>query len=168
MSMSGMKLPKPSIQPSGAVPPGLSSPQDFPPLAAPQPVAAPKLQKKVTGSNLVLGVIKPIVPVLPSRTLAPTKENRETLIAQKLEDTSAPCSTEHERVIEATVARPIAKPKLKAKQSAIGSSRKNAQSKNGSSEVLLQILRQQSLSLSRSQSRKILKNSRRSGLIRAN
>lgn len=139
MSMSGMKLPKPSIQPSGAVPPGLSSPQDFPPLAAPQPVAAPKLQKKVTGSNLVLGVIKPIVPVLPgqqSRTLAPTKENRETLIAQKLEDTSAPCSTGHESVIEATVARPIAKPKFKAKQSAIGSSRKNAQSKSGSSEVL--------------------------------
>lgn len=139
MSISGMKIPKPSIQPSGAVPPGLSSPQDFPPLAAPQPVAAPKLQKKVTGSNLVLGMIKPIVPVLPgqqSRTLAPTKENREILIAQKLEDTSgAPCSTKHESVIEATVARPIAKPKLKAKQSAIGSSRKNAQSKSGSSEV---------------------------------
>lgn len=139
MSMSGMKLPKPSIQPSAAVPPGLSSPQEFPPLAAPQPVAPPKLQKKVTGSNLVLGTIKPVVPVLPgqqSRTLVPTKENRETLISQKLADISgASCSTEHESVIEATVARPSAKPKLRAKQSAIGSSRKNAQSKSSSSEV---------------------------------
>lgn len=139
VSMSGMKLSKPSIQPSAAVPPGLSSPQDFPPLAAPQPVAPPKLQKRVTGSNLILGTIKPVVPVLPgqqSRALAPTKENREGLIAQKLEDISgAPCSTEHERVIEATAARPGVKPKLKAKQSVIGSSRKNAQSKSGSSEA---------------------------------
>lgn len=139
MSMSGMKLSKPSIQPSAAVPPGLSSPQDFPPLAAPQPVAPPKLQKKVTGSNLILSTIKPVVPVLPgqqSRALAPTKENRESLIAQKLEDISgAPCSTEHERVIEATAARPGVKSKLKAKQSVIGSSRKNAQSKSGSSEA---------------------------------
>lgn len=139
MSLSGMKLSKPSIQPSTAVPPGLSSPQDFPPLAAPQPVAPPKLQKKVTGSNLILGTIKPVVPVLPgqqSRALAPTKENRESLIAQKLEDISgAPCSTEHECVIEATAARPGVKPKLKAKQSVIGSSRKNTQSKSGSSEA---------------------------------
>lgn len=139
MSMSGMKLSKPIIQPSAAVPPGLSSPQDFPPLAAPQPMAPPKLQKKVTGSNLISGTIKPVVPVLPgqqSRALAPTKENRQSLIAQKLEDISgAPCPTEHERVIEATAARPGVKPKLKAKQSVIGSSRKNAQSKSGSSEA---------------------------------
>ena len=134
-----MKLSKPSIQPSVAAPPGLSSPQDFPPLAAPQPVAPPKLQKKVTGSSLVLGSIKPVVPVLPgqqSRALAPTKENREGLIAQKLEDISgAPLSTEHERVIEATATKPGVKPKLKAKQSVIGSSRKNAQSKSVSSEA---------------------------------
>lgn len=139
MSISSMKLSKPSIQPSAAVPPGLSSPQDFPPLAAPQPVAPPKLQKKVTGSSLVLGSIKPVIPVLPgqlSRALAPTKENREGLIAQKLEDISgAPFSTEHERVIEATATKPGVKPKLKAKQSVIGSSRKNAQSKSGSSEA---------------------------------
>lgn len=138
MSMSGMKLPKPIIQTSAAVPPGLSSPQDFPPLAAPQPVPPPKLQK-VTGSNLALSTIKPVVPVLPaqqSRTPAPTKENRETLVAQKLEDISgAPCSTELESVIEATVARPSAKPKLKAKQSVISSTRKNAQPKSSSSEV---------------------------------
>lgn len=139
MSVSGMKLPKPSIQPSAAVPPGLSSPQDFPPLAAPQPVAPPKLPKKVTGTNLILGTIKPVVPVLPgqqSRALVLTKENRENFIAQKLEDISgATCSTEHESVIEATAARPSSKPKLKAKQSATGSSRKNAQSKSGSSEA---------------------------------
>lgn len=138
MSMSGMRLPKPSIQPSAAVPPGLSSPQDFPPLAAPQPVPPPRIPKKVVGSNPVLGMIKPVVPVLPgqqSRTLAPTKENRETLTAQKLEDISgAPSSTEHESVVEA-VARPSAKPKLKAKQFATGSSRRNAQSKSSSSEV---------------------------------
>lgn len=139
MSMSGMKLPKPSNQPSAAVPPGLSSPQDFPPLAAPQPVAPLKLPKKVTGSNLTLGTIKPVVPVLQgqqSRALAPTKENRENLIAQKLEDVSgAPCATEHESLIEATAARSGAKPKLKAKQHVIGSSRKNAQSKSCSSEA---------------------------------
>lgn len=139
MSMSGMRPPKPSIQPSAAVPPGLSSPQDFPPLATPQPVPPPRLPKKVTGSNMILGTIKPVVPVLPgqqSRTLVPTKENRETVTAQKLEDISgAPCSTEHESVVEATIARPSAKPKIKAKQSATSSSRRNAQSKSSSSEV---------------------------------
>ena len=60
---------------STPVPPGLSLPQDFPPLAAPstQPPAPPRLQRKATANT----AIKPIVPNIAStaaKTIAATKE----------------------------------------------------------------------------------------------
>ncbi|KAL9604651.1 MAG: hypothetical protein Q9219_000371 [cf. Caloplaca sp. 3 TL-2023] len=60
--------------------PGLSLPQDFPPLAAPSipATAAPKSQKKAGPSIASASVIKPIVPVVSSQTTkganAPTAE----------------------------------------------------------------------------------------------
>ncbi|KAL8670246.1 MAG: hypothetical protein Q9168_005198 [Polycauliona sp. 1 TL-2023] len=54
-------LPKPTPAP---VQPGLSLPQDFPPLAAPQPAptAPPKLQKKTTAPGASAGVVDPTGP----------------------------------------------------------------------------------------------------------
>lgn len=51
------------------VPLGLSLPQDFPPLAAPQapPPALSKPQKKATGPSASASVITPVIPVKPSQ-----------------------------------------------------------------------------------------------------
>ena len=64
--------------PSAAAP-GLSLPQDFPPLAAPSgpPLVPPKMQRKVTSS----AAIKPVVPVLPqssARGSTTVKESQST------------------------------------------------------------------------------------------
>lgn len=65
----------------GAMPPGLSSTQDFPPLAAPQPaVPPPKIQRKGIAANTASPVVKPVVPVLPiqpSRTNSVLKDDHE-------------------------------------------------------------------------------------------
>ena len=59
--------------------PGLSLPQDFPPLVAPQPPAPapPRLQRKVTTN----AAIKPVVPVLPtssSRSISLQKDPQQS------------------------------------------------------------------------------------------
>ncbi|KAL8914750.1 MAG: hypothetical protein Q9172_007036 [Xanthocarpia lactea] len=63
------KLPIPVPAPV-PVQPGLSLPRDFPPLAAPQPAASvqPKLQKKTITPSASAGAIKPVIPVVPSRS----------------------------------------------------------------------------------------------------
>ncbi|KAL8933334.1 MAG: hypothetical protein Q9211_005836 [Gyalolechia sp. 1 TL-2023] len=52
-----------------SVPPGLSLPQDFPPLAAPSiPAPVPqKSQRKAGPSAILANVVKPVVPVVPSQ-----------------------------------------------------------------------------------------------------
>ncbi|KAL8716763.1 MAG: hypothetical protein Q9225_005930 [Loekoesia sp. 1 TL-2023] len=72
-----------------SVPPGLSLPQDFPPLAAPSvPVSAPpKSQKKAGPSATSASVVKPVVPVVPSQstrgTAVVTKEGPLELATAK-------------------------------------------------------------------------------------
>lgn len=62
------------------VPPGLSQPQDFPPLAAPTKPAPPtKPQRKTIVANATTPAIKPVVPVLPTpgpRTAGPAKDGQ--------------------------------------------------------------------------------------------
>ncbi|KAF6227932.1 hypothetical protein HO133_007660 [Letharia lupina] len=55
--------------------PGLSLPQDFPPLVAPQPPppAPPRPQRKVTTS----AAIKPVIPVLPNPSSKPTSMQKD-------------------------------------------------------------------------------------------
>ena len=80
-----------------SVPPGLSLPQDFPPLAAPsKPVAPVKSQRKAATTNAATPAIKPVVPVLPTtapRVAGPSKEgylpDAESATASKPTDTSA-------------------------------------------------------------------------------
>ena len=71
----------------GAIPPGLSSTQDFPPLAAPQPaVPPPKLQRKGIAVNMASPVVKPVVPVLPiqpSRTNSALKDDHDRRVPLK-------------------------------------------------------------------------------------
>ncbi|KAL8728092.1 MAG: hypothetical protein Q9166_005617 [cf. Caloplaca sp. 2 TL-2023] len=65
------KLPTPAPAPVPApVQPGLSLPQDFPPLAASQApvIAPPKSQKKINVPNTPGSTIKPVVPVMPSQS----------------------------------------------------------------------------------------------------
>ncbi len=61
--------------------PGLSLPQDFPPLVAPQPPppASSRLQRKGTTS----AAIKPVVPVLPTQSLKPTPMQKESSLIEQ-------------------------------------------------------------------------------------
>lgn len=84
----GTKLVKPKTQTPAAVPPGLSSTQDFPPLAAPQTQVPPKTQRKAMVTNIASPVIKPIVPVLPNQSLrnVVSKETQVNKISEKMDD----------------------------------------------------------------------------------
>lgn len=136
--LSGIKLPKTGIQNPAPVPPGLSSSQDFPPLAAPQPVAPPKVHRKVAGTN-VMSAIKPVIPVLPGqqpRTAAPVKEARDAPKILQLDDTDAPSSSvDAEKIVEAFLTKPDAKLKNKTKLFIGTSSRTKTRVKNTSSDI---------------------------------
>lgn len=66
------------------VQPGLSLPQDFPPLVAPQPPpsAYPHLHRKVTTS----AAIKPVVPVLPNPSSKPTPMQKDLQPSDKADN----------------------------------------------------------------------------------
>ncbi len=127
-SISGTKFSKTSTPTSVSVPPGLSSSQDFPPLAAPQPVAPPKLQRKVAGTSIGSNMIKPVVPVLPGqqpRAPALSKETRVTRIVEQPDDADTTASSaDPENAIEASATKYGGRAKPKTKQSLVGSSRK--------------------------------------------
>ena len=82
--------------------PGLSSAQDFPPLAAPsQPPPAPKPLGKAT-STLAQSAIKPAVPVIPTTASKPPLTNKQLLSqdAEKAEESDVsrkPTETENEQ-----------------------------------------------------------------------
>lgn len=63
-----------------SVPPGLSLPQDFPPLAAPSVPAPvlPPVQRKATKKN-----IKPVIPVVPNSSVRPTATQKESLVVEQ-------------------------------------------------------------------------------------
>ena len=79
-SLSQKPVPKDRVLAAFSVPPGLSLPQDFPPLAAPTKPAPPtKFQRKSTVVNATTPAIKPVVPVLPTlgpRTAGPAKDGQ--------------------------------------------------------------------------------------------
>lgn len=67
-----------------SVQPGLSLPQDFPPLVAPQPPppAPPRPQRKVTSN----ASIKPVVPVLPNPSSKPPTGQKDPQASVKLDN----------------------------------------------------------------------------------
>ena len=68
--------------------PGLSLPQDFPPLIAPQPPtpAPPRLQRKVTTN----AAIKPVVPVLPTSSSKATSMQKDLQQSEQATITTEP------------------------------------------------------------------------------
>ena len=69
------------------VKPGLSLPQDFPPLIAPQPPtpAPTRLPRRVTTS----AAIKPVIPVLPSSSLKSTAMQKDPQAKEKADNTES-------------------------------------------------------------------------------
>ncbi|KAL8904278.1 MAG: hypothetical protein Q9207_003374 [Kuettlingeria erythrocarpa] len=92
LAPTGPRPKKPTRAPT-AVPPGLSLPQDFPPLAAPSvPAVAPlKPQKRTNPLSTPANAIKPVVPVVPSQMT----KNVSTMVAK---DASSEPSTAKEDV----------------------------------------------------------------------
>lgn len=86
LTSSSKLITKPTQTPSPA-PLELSSPQDFPPLAAPtyQPSLPSRLQRKVTATNTA---IKPVVPVLPTPSSRSTLTSKETQPKEKVADSA--------------------------------------------------------------------------------
>ncbi|KAL8818830.1 MAG: hypothetical protein Q9223_002622 [Gallowayella weberi] len=94
------KLPAPTpAQVPAPVQPGLSLPQDFPPLAAPQAPAPvpPKSQKKGSGQSTSASVMKPVVPVVPSQSAkgagVSTAKDESLEPSSAKEDLSAPAAS---------------------------------------------------------------------------
>lgn len=100
-----------------AIPPGLSSTKDFPPLAAPQPAVPPKLQRKAATATVASPVIKPVVPVLssqPPRTALPNKDASDSQAsAQKDQQATVSSSAQ----VDKPLPEPIHKAKSKTKTS---------------------------------------------------
>lgn len=114
------KSVKPQPYIPAAVPPGISSAKDFPPLAAPAAAAsgsAPKVQRKATAANISSPIIKPVVPVLssqPPRALPAHKEATENQTpAQKDEHIKVTNSAQSDK----PVSEPTQKGKPKGKTS---------------------------------------------------
>lgn len=115
------RLVKSQVHVPAAVPPGISSTTDFPPLATPPPIApaaAPKIQRKATTVNVASPIIKPVVPVLSSQdprtapALGGTTENQPS-IAKDQQITVSSSSQ-----IEKAASDPAQKAKSKGKTSA--------------------------------------------------
>ncbi|KAL9601487.1 MAG: hypothetical protein Q9179_002856 [Wetmoreana sp. 5 TL-2023] len=129
MPLAGPRSKK-STPPSAVVPPGLSLPQDFPPLAAPQAPAPapPKSQKKATGPSSSATVIKPIIPVLPSQAtkdiVASTANEGSLKPMESHEDSHA------ESAFKSTVG-PVPKPKPKKEASPSDTTKATRPKKNG-------------------------------------
>ncbi|KAI4199613.1 MAG: hypothetical protein LQ350_004488 [Teloschistes chrysophthalmus] len=114
----------------GPVPPGLSLPQDFPPLAAPSvPMSAPnKTQKKASGPS---ASIMPAVPVITSQAAkavgaSASKDGPAKTVASKEDLPSKP--------VPSSVSEPVTKPRSNREPSSADSmvppvSRKNAKSR---------------------------------------
>ncbi|MCJ1229690.1 hypothetical protein MMC12_006359 [Toensbergia leucococca] len=80
-SSSAKTVPKNPIPTPVSVPPGLSLPHDFPPLAAPQtlPSASIRPQRKAASNTVPSNTVKPVVPMLPTlpiRPASPVKGNK--------------------------------------------------------------------------------------------
>ncbi|KAL8677806.1 MAG: hypothetical protein Q9186_005786 [Xanthomendoza sp. 1 TL-2023] len=125
---SKLLAPTPALAPAPApVQPGLSLPQDFPPLAAPQAPAAvpPKSQKKGGVASTSASVTKPVIPVVPSQLAkgaAVSTANDESLEPPSAkEDSSAPPAStlpKKETPFLETLAHPRAKKNGRSSESA--------------------------------------------------
>ena len=136
--LSGIKSLKTTTQTPAPVPPGLSSSQDFPPLAAPQPVAPAKVHRKSAGASITSS-IKPAIPVLPGqqpRTAAPVKETREAPKVPQPDNTDAPSNlADAKNPLETPFVKHEAKAKNKTKLVIGTSSRTKVRAKNASSDI---------------------------------
>ena len=98
-TISSSSKPTMKIAPTQtSVQPGLSLPQDFPPLVAPQPPppAPPRLQRKVTNN----AAIKPVVPVLPNPSSKPTAAQKDPQASAKADDVEPGTSSVPEASME--------------------------------------------------------------------
>ena len=71
--------------------PGIPSAQDFPPLAAPQPIAPPKNQRRGKANTATSPTIKPAIPVLPTtsgRSIPPPSDVSKVQTAQPIDETN--------------------------------------------------------------------------------
>ncbi|KAL8689610.1 MAG: hypothetical protein Q9218_004752 [Villophora microphyllina] len=104
----------------GLVPPGLSLPQDFPPLVAPSvPMSAPsKTQKKATGPTAPTNPIMPAIPVIPSQAAkavgSSANKDRSAKPLTSKEDLPSP-------LVADTIGNPITKPRSNKEPSSMDS-----------------------------------------------
>ncbi|KAI4151659.1 MAG: hypothetical protein LQ341_000876 [Variospora aurantia] len=119
-----------------SLPPGLSLPQDFPPLAAPSvpAPAPPKPVKKGNTSNAPANVIKPVVPVVPSQATTTT----HVAVAKDNHGDSTTIKEDISTKRAVSVVEPVPKPKSRKEAAIFGSaapprSKKTAKSSEAAS-----------------------------------
>lgn len=107
--LSGISVSKESTPTTSSVPPGLSLPHDFPPLAAPTKPAPPgKVQRKTNINNPAATSIKPVVPVLPTTAPRAAGPAKETQPSHPFEADSVINS----KITKSAALEPISKPQL--------------------------------------------------------
>lgn len=107
--LSGIPVSKDSTPTASSVPPGLSLPHDFPPLAAPTKHAPRgKVQRKSNTNNPGATSIKPVVPVLPTTTPRAVDPAKESQPSHPVEADSALNS----KITNAAALGPISKPQF--------------------------------------------------------
>lgn len=115
--MKPTKHTKPEPQVPAAVTLGLSSTKDFPPLAAPQPVAPPRVQRKATTANTASPAIKPVVPVLSSQQPRNVPSHKEASDIQASPKKDQPILASSSAQSDKTIVEPVHKAKTKVKTS---------------------------------------------------